>query len=162
MNAVRPDVSAIQAAFGVAQVTDLPGPDQVVQSRQSLLDRGSRIGRVELVQIDVIGAQTAQRRLDRAHDVAPGTARTVIDTVAPGHAHAELRRDHHVVPPSAQRRAELLLGAAPISVDIRGVEEVDPHVQSRVDDSPGARFVQLAAEIVATDADHRHDQPGFA
>ena len=45
--------------------------DQVVEGQERLVDRGVRVLGVELVQVDVVGAEPAQRRLDGPHDVLP-------------------------------------------------------------------------------------------
>ena len=44
-----------------AGVADLAGMDQVVEGEERLIDRGVRVPGVELVQVDVIGAEPAQR-----------------------------------------------------------------------------------------------------
>ena len=50
---------------------DLAAVDQVRERRERLLDVGRRIESVDLVQVDVVGLQPAQRILDRRHDPAP-------------------------------------------------------------------------------------------
>jgi hypothetical protein len=59
-----------------AGVAHLPGADQVGQRAQSLVDVGRRVGPVDLVQVDAVGAQAAQAVLalpdDPAGGVSPG------------------------------------------------------------------------------------------
>ena len=45
----------------MTEVADLALPDQLVQGRQRLVDRGGRIRPMQLVQVDVVGPQPAQR-----------------------------------------------------------------------------------------------------
>ena len=65
------------------------------------------------LEVDVVGAEPAQRRLDGAHHVAPGAPGAVVGAVAAAHVHAELRGDHHVVAAAGEGRAEELLRRAP-------------------------------------------------
>ena len=55
---------------GQADVADLALPDEVVVGRQGLLQRRVRVGIVGVVEVDVVGLQAAQARLDLADDVA--------------------------------------------------------------------------------------------
>ena len=64
----------------------------------------------------------------------------------------ELRRDHRVRAPSLESSAKHLL-APTLSVDVRGVEEVDAVVERRVDDSGRSGCVEPPSEVVAPDAD---------
>ena len=55
---------------GQADVADLALPDQIVVGRQGLLQRRVRVGIVGVVEVDVVGLQAAQARLDLTDDVA--------------------------------------------------------------------------------------------
>ena len=55
---------------GQADVADLALPDEIVVRRQGLLQRRVRVGIVGVVEVDVVGLQAAQARLDLADDVA--------------------------------------------------------------------------------------------
>ena len=57
-----------------AGVADLALAHQVVQRAQGLVDRRVRVVAVQLVQVDVVGLQPAQRRVDGGHDVLAGVA----------------------------------------------------------------------------------------
>src|SRR4029450_10674626 len=48
------------------------------------------------------------------------------------------------------------------AVRVGGVEKVDPDVERRVHDRPGAVGVQPAAEVVTTEADNRDHEAGTA
>ena len=54
-----------------ADVTHLTGTDQVVKRAQGLVDGCFRVGRVGLVEVDVIGPQSPQARVARRQDVPP-------------------------------------------------------------------------------------------
>ena len=58
-------------------VARLPRPHDVVQRLHRLLDRGVRVPAVDLVEVDVVGAQPPQRRVDRGQDVLAGQAAVV-------------------------------------------------------------------------------------
>jgi hypothetical protein len=82
------------------------------------------VGRVELVEVDAVGAQAAQASLDRGGDRRRAGAGRQGRAVA----HAELGGDDDVVAAGAQGDAEQLLAAA-AAVDVRRVEQVDPGVE---------------------------------
>ena len=148
---------------GVAQVADLAGADQVVQRGQRLVDRGARVGLVHLVEVDVVGPQPAQRRLEGADHVPPGAAGVEVVAVQAAHVHAELGGQHHLVAAALECGAEALLGAAVWgAVDVGGVEQGDSRVERRVHDLAGAVDVELAAEVVAADADDGDGQARIA
>jgi hypothetical protein len=129
-------------------------------SAQGLLDRGDRVRRVQLVQIQVVGAQPAQRCLHRAADVGPaalGPGRRAVIHVYP--LLAELGGQHHLVPAPREHLAEDLSRSPAVAIGVRGVDQRDARIHGRVDHSPGARHVQPAAEVVAAQADHGNEQP---
>jgi hypothetical protein len=93
---------------------------------------------VDLVQVDVVGAQPAQRVLDRAPDVAPsalGTDRRAIAHV--GALMPELGREQHLVPASTEDLADQLLRPSAATVGLGRVQERDAGVDSRVDHRAG-------------------------
>jgi hypothetical protein len=60
---------------GQARVADLARADEVVERPHDLFDRGQPVPRVQQEEVDVVGAQPAQRRLDGAdHVLAPVAA----------------------------------------------------------------------------------------
>src|SRR5438132_877608 len=77
---------------------------------ERLLDRHRRIGDVELVQVDVIGAEAPEAVLERA--CRPARAGATAVRVA-GRSHTELGRDDDIVATLAERASEVLLGAPP-------------------------------------------------
>ena len=90
----------------------------------------SGIGAVDLIEVDVVGPQAAQRVLHRRDDPPPGG--TLVVRVVP--MAAELRREDDVVTAAFKGLADDLLG---VSVRVSGVDEVDAGVQRLVDDPDG-------------------------
>ena len=85
-------------------------------------------GPVDLVEVDVVGAQPAQAVLALGHDPAPRVALRV-GVLAHGAVHLGGQDD--LVPLDlGQRLADDLLGLAE-RVDVGGVDEVDPRVERR-------------------------------
>ena len=72
---------------GEAVVVDLPGPDEAVERAQRLLDRRVRVEGVDLVEVDRVDAEPAERGVEGAGQVA--------------------RRQPAVVGPGAHREAAL-------------------------------------------------------
>jgi hypothetical protein len=63
------------------RVRRLLGPEAVQEDVPGFLHVGVRLGPVELVEVDVIGPQSAQRVVERAHQPAPGGAQVRERTV---------------------------------------------------------------------------------
>ena len=122
----------VRRAAGVA---DLAGVHEVVERAERVLDGGRRVGPVDLVEVDPVGAEAAQRVLDLAHDPAPAVARQVRPLA---HRPVELRRQHDLVAPTGERLADDRLGLA-ARVHVGGVDEVDPRIEGGVDDRPRCR-----------------------
>jgi hypothetical protein len=133
-----------------------PGPHQVVERSQRLLQRGQRVESVELIQVDVVGAEPLEAGLAAADDVVTGLA-DVVRAVA--HPAVNLGRQDHPVAASLQGLAEDLL-RRPLRVDIGGVEQVDARLQAEIDES--ARLVRLDRShlLLVTRAAERHRAEG--
>ena len=123
-----------------ADVADLALPHQIRERGQGLLDVGAGVGAVHLVEVDPVGAQPAQRVLDRAHDPAAGVA-AAVRVLA--HRVVELGGEHDVVAAAREGLADDLLGL-PGAVDVGGVDEVDAGVERRVDDPDRLVVVRVA------------------
>ena len=86
-------------------VHDLAGVDEVVERPQRLLRVDLEGRTVELIQVDVVGPEAAERRFARPHDVPP--RRTPLVPVGP-RRQSDLGRQHDVVaaagPSAAPRR----------------------------------------------------------
>lgn len=118
-----------------ADVPGLPGLDDVVQRLHRLLDGRVRVEAVDLVQVDVVGAEAGQRGVDLVHDRRTRQS----GTVPPGaHPVVDLREDLDVLA-RGEFRQELpgdLLAAAG-GVDVRGVERGDARLEGAADEGPG-------------------------
>jgi hypothetical protein len=129
--------------------------DQVRERGKRFLDVGGRIRPVDLVEVDVVGLQAAQRVLDRGHDPAPRGS-LVVGIVA--YRAAELGREDNAVAASLERFAHGHFGLA---VCVGGIDEVDPRVQRLVDNAGRVVVIGVAdgraecqrAERVGADLD---------
>ena len=80
---------------GAADVADLSLLHQGVESANRLFDRGNEIVAVDLVEVDMVGLQTAETGLHSVHDVAARSP----DVIPPwADAAIDLRRDHDILP----------------------------------------------------------------
>src|SRR4051812_34868031 len=111
---------------------------------------------MQLIEIDVVGAQPTQRVLDSATDVATSSARLPVRTVQ---GVTELRREHEVVAVTAQELAQEVLGLA---VDVGGVDKGDAFVYGGVDDCASGIEIDAAAEVVSAQSDSRDHETGVA
>ena len=106
-----------------AEVAHLARSHQVVEGRHGLLDRRLGVEAVDVVDVDVVGAQPPQRRVDLFEDGLAGQAAAAGAVV---HLPADLGGEHDVLAagePGDRPADELLRGAA--LVDVRGVPERD-------------------------------------
>ena len=102
---------------GAAELADLALGHQLAQGAQRLGDRRLRVGEVQLVEVDAVGAEAGQAVLDRRAHVGRRRAALV-----PLVGRAELGGQHDLVAPCAQGGAEIRL-ALGAPVDVRRVEE---------------------------------------
>ena len=117
---------------------------------------------MDLIEVDVVGAETFQARLGGLNDVQPREPDFVR---ARSHAAAYFGRDHHVLTPALQRPTENLFGFTG-RVHIGRVEEIDPFVERPVDQRVGLLLVEgadglpLAAEGHGAEAELRDEDTG--
>ena len=123
-----------------ADVAGLAGAHDVIERLHRLFDRRLRIPAMDLIQIDVVDAQAAQRRVDAIEDVL---ARQAALVRAAAHCAVDLGRDHDLVARGerTQRPARDLLAHAD-RIDIGGVEEVDAGFISLSDQWQAGGFVE--------------------
>jgi hypothetical protein len=128
--------------------------DEVGERGQRLLDVGVRVRPVDLIEVDVVGLQAAQRVLHLGHDPAPRVA-PLVGIIA--HRLVHLGRQDDVVAAPLECLAHDLLGLA-VGVGVGGVNEVDPRVKRLVDDADRVVVVGVAdgpehhrAQCVGTD-----------
>ncbi len=132
-----------------ADLPDLARLDERVQCAEGLLDRNGRVGEMQLVEVDPVGTQPPQARLDGCRDPA-GARAAVTGRRAVGRP--ELRRDHYLVTTCGQQTSEQLLGRAG-TVLVSGVEEGHAVVDGRVENRCGPGLVAGGAELVTTQPD---------
>src|ERR1700732_1562724 len=117
---------------GAADVAHLSLLHQGVESAKRLLDRGHGIVAMDLVQVDMVGLQTAEARLHTVHNVAARSP----DVIPPRtDAAIDLRCDHNILPRDVkvfQRLPENLF-ALTLRVIVRRIKEVDAAVNRRLD-----------------------------
>jgi hypothetical protein len=98
------------------------------------------VGAMDLVQVDPVGPQARQARLDRTEDPAPRVA-TAVGAVT--HREVDLGGEHDVVTPALQRPSHNVLGLAR-GVHVGGVDEVDPLVERGANDAGTVVVVGVA------------------
>jgi hypothetical protein len=134
-----------------AERLDLARPHEPVERLERRLQRHAGIGRVHLVQVDLVDAEAAQAR------VAGGADAIGVEALPAGvgDREADLGREHHVVAVAGEPRREGLLREA-VVVGVGGVEEVAARVEVAVEHpmrflARGLRAHQHRAEAEAGD-----------
>ena len=131
-------IAEVTAGWRVANATAIwtsvspaSSAHEVRQRSERLVDVGVRIEPVELVDIDVVGLQPAQRRLDRVGQPAP---RTALHVHVVAHRQVRFGGEHYTVASALQRLSDDLLRLT-AAVSVGGVDKVNPGVQRLVDDA---------------------------
>jgi len=142
-------------------VADFSSAHEIVERVQRLPYRGERIKGMQLKEVDVIGAQPAQRRLDRTGQVIAGRANIVRPFAG---LESRLRGDEDGIAPAFDGLAEDFLRQT-VGVDIGGIEQVEPSLETDVNEagrfcdvraSPGAKKFTAAAEGASAKAEGWH------
>ena len=126
MHGVRPaDVGG--AGLGEAQVADFAGPDQLGHGADDVLDRHGRVDPVLVQQVDAVGVQPPEGRVDDLADVL----RPAVD--ARSRPSAPIRKPNLVASSTRSRRAPASSRPTSFSfskgpVDLGRVEQGDPRV----------------------------------
>ena len=120
---------------------DLALAHEVAHGAERLVDVGQRVDSVDLVQVDVVGAEAAQRVFTGADDPRPGRAPAVEHVVA--HGVMQLRRDDDLVATVADPGADDLLGLA-VAVHVGSVDEVDAGFERTMHDAHAVVVVGVA------------------
>jgi len=141
-----------------ARVEDLALRDGGLHRLPDLVPRRVPVDVVELVDVDVVGLQPLQARVERATDVErrePAVVRPV------GHVAVQLGREHGALAPPSTRGepvAHDLLGDAtpnPRAVHVGRVEEVDAVLVGGIHDDVGVGLRGLRAEVHGAEAETR-------
>ena len=119
-----------------AEVARLARPDDVVQGLHGLLGRRAGVPAVDLVEVDVVGAQTPQRGVDGGQDVLTGQAAVVLPRTG---REVDLGGEHVVVPAREHLRQQAAGDdlACSAVVGVGGVEERHAAVDGGADDGLG-------------------------
>ena len=80
-----------------ADVADLALPHEIVQRAQRFLDRRSRVGDVLLIEVEIVGPEAPEARLDGVHDIAP---RGALEPAVPVHRPGKFAGEHDLVAPA--------------------------------------------------------------
>jgi len=103
-----------------------------VKSAKSPFNRGDRVVRMDLVEIDVVGLEPDKAGFDGIHNVSTRSANVI---AAGAHTRVSLRRKDDVL----ARDVQILEGltecrlALPLGVDVSRIEEVDTSVERGLD-----------------------------
>src|SRR5665647_419826 len=136
--------------IGDSDVEDLAHAHEIAERLERLLDGRARVDAMDLVEVDVVGAEAAQAGIDGLHDVLTPEPH-VVDVAGAGrgrvaHRAAELGGDHDGLAGDAcglERPPQDLLGLA-TRVHVGGVEEVDAGVERGAHQRVGAGLVEHA------------------
>ena len=137
-----------QAVGGVvraADVEDLPLRDEIVERAQDLVLRRVEVLHVDLIEVDVIGAEALQAVLHAAHDAVAGGA----GPVGPfAHGEAELGGEDDLLAAliALDPGADDPLAEAVLPVDVRRVDEVHAQLQRAIQDVE--RRLLVGADLV--------------
>jgi hypothetical protein len=114
---------------------------------------------VDLVEVDPIGLEPAERILDLANDPAARVAELI--GIVP-HRPVHLGREHDVVAPAAGECLADDLLRLPACVDVGRVDEVDARIERPVDDADALVVVRIspAAEHHRAEAERADLDPG--
>ena len=128
---------------------DLAGPDQVAEHPQGLLDVHRPVRPVDLVEVEVVGAEPPQARLDGPGQVqprVPAAVEALLEREVP------LAGEDHLVTSVLERLSDDHLRLAR-GVHVRGVDQVDPVVESHLHDAGALVVVGVAGR-----AEHHRPQ----
>ena len=123
-----------------AEVARLARTHDVVERFEGLLNRGVRVEPMDLVEVDVVGAEPTERGVDGVEEMLAGQP-AVVRTVT--HGEEGLGRDDDLRPGAevAHGATENLL-ADSVGVHVGGVEEVDARLNGALDERASRRLVE--------------------
>src|SRR5713101_8853642 len=148
-----------------ADVAGLARAHNVVERAQRLVHRRLRVWMMDLVEVDEIGAEPAERALDGVQDVL---ARGAAVPWLGAHGAGALGRDHEVVAPALEPPPENLLRAphglvgAAQRIDVGRVEKGDPARRCAIENGDRGGLVALQPERHRAETETRHLQSGAA
>jgi hypothetical protein len=131
---------------------------QVAHRAHGLLQRRRMVFLVEVIDVDVVGAEPLQAFVGGLQHPAPRQP-AAIGIVA--HGVGELGREHPVRPVVGDRAADHLFRIA-VVVGIRGVDEIDAGLACLRDNARRRGFIRRTAEHHGAEADRRNPQAATA
>jgi hypothetical protein len=141
---VRPP-DRLRPGFAQPEVPDLAGLDQLADRPGDLLDRHLRVDAVLVEDVQPIGPQVPQAVLRDLADVLRPAVQRLAQPRVLRHVEPELGRQHDLVAEALHRLAEqLLVTAGATAVQLGGVEEVDPQLESAPDGGHSTVVVRFA------------------
>ena len=136
---------------GAAELTNLPRGDEGLQCRNGVFEGSGGVGKVQLVEIDVVGAEPAKRRFaGRGDVVGVGTPLDVGKAFVETHAEFRGNGDGCSARTQGTTQKDLRLGLA---VGVGGVKEGDAVVEGGVHHVVSAGLIESNAEVVAAQTD---------
>jgi len=140
---------------------ELAGLDQTIEGRERLrLVVDLRWRAVQLDEIERIGLEIAEAAVDEGGQILPAVPGGIVRVEAT----AGLGRDDRLFAARLQRTGDPLLGA-PVTIDIGGVDEVDPAIERGIEGGGGilvAHRPPVGAERPAAEPDFADIPPGAA
>ncbi len=142
-----------------ADVPDLAGFEERLRCGHLVLDGGVLVVKVEVIQVDVIGAESLEGLVEGGHDILPGQS-------LPVRLRTDLGRDDDLPPgaplrhPLADDRLRLaaLVALRPHGVHVRRVDHRAPTCDEGVEDAEGLLLVRGPPEGVAAEREGEHVQ----
>src|SRR5262249_44631386 len=136
----------VREKIRATDVANLADAHEIVEGAERFVERRIAIVEVHLIEVDKIGLQPTERRVDRIHDVAA----TVAGVPGLRARRAEpLGGEHELVALALPPAAEDLFGTtagrevAAERVDVGSVDERDAEVARMIEDGARPRFVDL-------------------
>ena len=114
---------------GAAHLAYLALVDESVHNGHRVPDRHLRVWPVQLVQVDVVGAELIEAAFDSLPDVCRRAAAGVRN---PRDGHSKLGGDDDLVAAMAEGRPEKQLGLS-VAVVVRSVEDIDSAIEGLID-----------------------------
>ncbi len=137
-------------------MADLAVADKIAHRRHRGLERRVVVLLVEVIDIDVIGAEALEARIARLDDPFARQA-ALVRSVA--HCIGQLGGKDPAIALLGDRGADDLFGAA-VVIGVGGIDEIDPGVARLGDDAIARRRVGAPAEHHRAEADRRDLEPG--
>lgn len=136
---------------GAADVADFARADEVIERPEGFVDGGVGVGAVELVEVDVVGAEPAEGGVDGVEDVLSGVALVPGERADAAEAFGG-EDDALAIAGAGEPPSENLFGSALCPgrgsewVDVGGIDEGDAALEGAVQDGERGGLVALEAE----------------